>query len=191
MNHNKIAEQLHYLSKTRSYTAFHSQEEREGICQGCDGDFCRERVHDAHKCIYEALSVGATAIYDLTALLEVEQRKNAELLARAEAAEKMAKEREILALQLLGYTYDMPRLRELLCATQEGRCVVFKFGIGSTVYRAWIRPDGRCPYISADIVRTVKDMLNAEEWDNAYHTYQEAEKALKECGKGVDNQNSG
>lgn len=92
---------------------------------------------------------------------------------------------------VLGDTYDLGRLRELVQADREGRCVVFKFGIGSTVYRAWIRPDGSCPYISADIVRTVKDMLNAEEWDNAYHTYQEAEKALKECGKGVDNQNSG
>lgn len=92
---------------------------------------------------------------------------------------------------ILGDDYDLDRLRELLEADRDGRCVVFKFGIGSTVYRVWIRPDGSCPYISADIVRTVKDMLNAEEWDNAYHTYQEAEKALKECGKGVDNQNSG
>ena len=92
---------------------------------------------------------------------------------------------------ILGDTYDLDHLRELVEADREGRCVVFKFGIGSTVYRAWIRPDGSCPYISADIVRTVKDMLNAEEWDNAYHTYQEAEKALKECGKGVHNQNSG
>lgn len=92
---------------------------------------------------------------------------------------------------VLGDTYDLGRLRELVQADREGRCVVFKFGIGSTVYRAWIRPDGSCPYISADIVSTVKDMLNAEEWDNAYHTYQEAEKALKERGKGIDNQNSG
>lgn len=87
VNHNKIASQLDYLSKTRSYTSFHSKEERERICQGCDGNFCRERVHDAHKCIYQALSTGSTAIFDLTALLEVEQTKNAKLLVRAEAAE--------------------------------------------------------------------------------------------------------
>lgn len=55
--------------------------------RGCDGDFCRERVHDAHKCIYQALSIGSTAIFDLTALLEVEQTKNAKFFARAEAAE--------------------------------------------------------------------------------------------------------
>lgn len=79
MNHNAIAAKLGYLANTRSYTAFHSQEERERICQGCDGDFCRERVHDAHKCIYRALLVGATAIYDLTAQLEAERRENEEL----------------------------------------------------------------------------------------------------------------
>lgn len=125
MNHNKIAAQLGYLANTRSYTAFHSQDEREHICQGCDGDFCRERVHDAHKCIYRALLVGATAIYDLTAQLEAERKNNADLLARAEKAEKAAKRLEVLALKLLGlYSYDMERLREILDADMSGRCAI-------------------------------------------------------------------
>lgn len=80
---------------------------------------------------------------------------------------------------ILGDTYDLDRLRELVEADREGRCVVFKFGMGSTVYRTWVRPGGKCPFVSAHLIKTVDDLVNAEKWSNAYATREEAEQALR------------
>lgn len=144
-----------------------------------DGGKWRMRIGDTE---YSGKEVDRIAAYEETGM------EPEDILSAMDMAKLACALHELNKYKELG---DLASLRELVQADRDGRCVVFKFGIGSTVYRTWIRPDGSCPYISVDIVRTVKDMLNAEEWDNAYHTYQEAEKALEECGKGVDNQNSG
>ena len=80
---------------------------------------------------------------------------------------------------ILGEDYDLDRLRELVEAEREGRCVVFKFGLGSTVYRAWVRPDGSHPFVSGEKMNTVRDLVNAESWSDAYKTKEAAEAALK------------
>lgn len=80
---------------------------------------------------------------------------------------------------VLGEDYNLDRLRELVEAEREGRCVVFKFGLGSTVYRAWVRPDGSHPFVSGEKMNTVRDLVNAESWSDAYKTKEAAEAALK------------
>lgn len=80
---------------------------------------------------------------------------------------------------ILGNDYSLYRLRQLVEADRDGRCVVFKFGMGSTVYRTWVRPGGECPFVSVHLIKTVDDLVNAEKWDNAYATREEAEQALR------------
>lgn len=90
---------------------------------------------------------------------------------------------------ILGDDYDLERLRELVEADRDGRCVVFKFGLGSTVYRTWVRPDGRHAFVSEEKMNTVKDLVNAELWNDAYKTSEAAEAALKresKVPKGID-----
>lgn len=82
----------------------------------------------------------------------------------------------------LGKGYDADRLRKLVEADREKRCVEFKFGLGSTVYRAWVQPDGSHPFVAEERMNTVNDLLNAENWTNAYTTYEAAEAALKTVG---------
>lgn len=91
-----------------------------------------------------------------------------------ELAERLAAIEDIL-----GNEYDLARLRELVEADRDGRCVVFKFGMGSTVYRTWVRPDGSCPFVSAQLIETVEDLVHAEKWSNAYATREEAEQELR------------
>ena len=57
-----LIDQLRYLADSPSYTAFHSQEERESVCRQCSGEFCNEKVQDAHLCMYETLSQAAAAL---------------------------------------------------------------------------------------------------------------------------------
>lgn len=84
---------------------------------------------------------------------------------------------------ILGDDYDLEKLRELLEAKRDGRCVVFKFGMGSTIYRTWVRPDGSCPFVSAQLMDTVEGLVNAERWSNAYATREAAEQALRGISK--------
>lgn len=84
---------------------------------------------------------------------------------------------------ILGDDYDLEKLRELLEAKRDGRCVVFKFGMGSTIYRTWVRPDGICPFVSAQLIDTVEGLVNAERWSNAYATREAAEQALRGISK--------
>lgn len=98
-----------------------------------------------------------------------------------------AKKRAIRASEIeaiLGDNYDLGRLQELVEADRDGRCVVFKFGIGSNVYRTWIRPDGSHPSISVEKMATIQDLVNAETWPNAYKSCEAAEEALKGVMKG-------
>lgn len=71
------------------------------------------------------------------------------------------------------------RLRELVEADRDGRCVVFKFGLGSTVYRPWVTPDGIHSLVTEEKMDTVQDLVDAELWRDAYKTSEAAEAALK------------
>ncbi len=84
------------------------------------------------------------------------------------------------------FGHPLERMRELIEADREGRCVIFKFGIGSTVYRTWVRPDGSHPFVSENKMENVGDLLNAEMWRDAYRTREAAEKALEEMERNRD-----
>lgn len=79
--------------------------------------------------------------------------------------------------QLLGVTPD--RLRELAQADKEDRCFVFSFGLGSIAYRIWVHPSGSPGFVTEHKMSKLKDLINAETWDNAYSTRAEAEAALR------------
>lgn len=81
---------------------------------------------------------------------------------------------------ILGDEYDLDRLRELEQADKEGRYVVLKFAPGSKVYRVWFNPrDGKF-FITEHIMQSKEMCLEAELWNDAYKTREEAEKALEE-----------
>lgn len=72
------------------------------------------------------------------------------------------------------------RLVELAKADQEGRCVVLKFAPGSKVYRDWFNPSNGKLFVTEHIMKSKEMCLEAELWDDAYKTREEAEKALEE-----------
>ena len=81
---------------------------------------------------------------------------------------------------ILGDEYDLDRLRELVQADREGRCVVLKFAPGSKVYRVWFNPSNGKFFVTEHIMKSKEMCLEAELWNDAYKTREEAEKALKE-----------
>ena len=92
-------------------------------------------------------------------------------------------ERLKLLEDVLGDNYDLDRLRELVQADWEGRCVVLKFAPGSKVYRVWFNPrDGKF-FVTEHIMKSKEMCLEAELWNDAYKTREEAEKALEEMEK--------
>ena len=81
---------------------------------------------------------------------------------------------------ILGDEYDLDRLRELMQAEREGRCVVLKFAPGSKVYRVWFNPSNGKFFVAEHIMKSKEMCLEAELWNDAYKTREEAEKALEE-----------
>ena len=57
-----IVADLRYLADSPSFTSFHSEDERAGICEKCNADFCYHEDGDASWCIYEALARAANEI---------------------------------------------------------------------------------------------------------------------------------
>lgn len=92
-------------------------------------------------------------------------------------------ERLKLLEDVLGDNYDLDRLRELVQADWEGRCVVLKFAPGSKVYRVWFNPSNGKLFITEHIMKSKEMCLEAELWNDAYKTREEAEKALEEMKK--------
>ena len=92
-------------------------------------------------------------------------------------------ERLKLLEDVLGDNYDLDRLRELVQADWEGRCVVLKFAPGSTVYRVWFNPSNGKLFVTEHIMKSKEMCLEAELWNDAYKTREEAEKALEEMEK--------
>lgn len=80
---------------------------------------------------------------------------------------------------LFGNDYDLDRLKEIVEADKENRCIVHKFVIGSTVYRLWVYPDGTKPFITENKINNIQDLINAESWTDVYKTKEEAEAALR------------
>lgn len=72
------------------------------------------------------------------------------------------------------------RLVELAKADREGRCVVLKFAPGSKVYRVWFNPSNGKFFVTEHIMKSKEMCLEAELWNDAYKTREEAEKALEE-----------
>ena len=72
------------------------------------------------------------------------------------------------------------RLVELAKADREGRCVVLKFAPGSKVYRVWFNPSNGKLFVTEHIMKSKEMCLEAELWNDAYKTKEEAEKALEE-----------
>lgn len=67
---DRLIDQLRYLADTPSYTAFHSEEERQSVCEECSGEFCNEKWKDASRCIYSALSKAADTLVKNQAKIE-------------------------------------------------------------------------------------------------------------------------
>ena len=72
------------------------------------------------------------------------------------------------------------RLVELAKADREGRYVVLKFAPGSTVYRVWFNPSNGKLFVTEHIMKSKEMCLEAELWNDAYKTKEEAEKTLRE-----------
>lgn len=88
-------------------------------------------------------------------------------------------ERLKLLEDVLGDNYDLDRLRELVQADREGRCVVLKFAPGSKVYRVWFNPSNGKLFVTEHIMKSKEMCLEAELWNDAYKTKEEAEKAVE------------
>ena len=104
-------------------------------------------------------------------------KKICELWGKAEGQDASCYDdscKETLA-DILGDDYDLDRLHELVKADRDKRCVIFKFGLGSAVYRVWVRPDGSHPFVSAENMSTVNDLVNAESWTDSYASREAAE----------------
>lgn len=103
-------------------------------------------------------------------------------------AEQLAQALNITPAELLGWHElnqykelgDLDRLRELAQADREGRCVVLKFAPGSKVYRVWFNPSNGKLFVTEHIMKSKEMCLEAELWNDAYKTKEEAEKALEE-----------
>ena len=78
------------------------------------------------------------------------------------------------------YGISETRLRELVQADREGRCVVLKFAPGSKIYRVWFNPSNGKLFVTEHIMKSKEMCLEAELWNDAYKTREEAEKALEE-----------
>ena len=117
-------------------------------------------------------------------------RQLREELARAtaerDAAQRLLAEHSgVVGMKKVTTCFGCPldRVLELVTADKERRCIIFRFGIGQTVYRAWIRPDGTHSFVSEEKLKSVQDLINAELWSDAYKTREAANAALAKSVK--------
>ena len=147
----------------------------------------RERAEEAEKQRDAALKDLKCANSDRGRWKLISETLNDRVDALESAIEKTTRERDA-ARELLGessgltvpceistcFGYPLEEVRELLEAHRRGKVHVFKFGLRSYVYRAWVHPSGNAAFITDHWIETIQDLANAEMWDNAYATYEEA-----------------
>ena len=86
---------------------------------------------------------------------------------------------------ILGGGYNLDRLRELVQADREGRCVVLPCKVGDTVYRV-VTPTPGPPLLSEMKITTMKqaaslvNLVGKHKLVSYYLTREEAEAALRE-----------
>lgn len=136
------------------------------ICSAGMGDAPTEYLYGEHA--------DRLAAYEDTGLEPCDYSAMAHALEQAERAREDLTE----MIRQIGAT-GLDRLRELAQADKEGRCFVFSFGLGSIAYRIWVHPSGSPGFVTEHKMSTLKDLINAETWDNAYSTRAEAEAALR------------
>ena len=143
----------------------------------CGENFCSyaykcDKVHD-RSCPYLAIMDRLFA-YESTGLEPQEIARIVDEYGhghtlRTHAAERLELIREI----------PTDRLRELVEADREGRCVVLKFKPDTFVYRAWPGVGKRPPFVTAHYLDTMDACIEAQLWNNAYQSDEAAEAALK------------
>lgn len=110
----------------------------------------------------------------------------ARVTAERDAAQRLLAEHSgVVGMKKVTTCFGCPldRVLELVTADKERRCIIFRFGIGQTVYRAWIRPDGTHSFVSEEKLKSVQDLINAELWSDAYKTRKAANAALAKSVK--------
>lgn len=159
-----------------------------------------QRLIDANKILYhqvwesgsmEPTNEAVALMSDVQAMptidpetLPIVRQLRAELArvtAERDAAQRLLAEHSgVVGMKKVTTCFGCPldRVLELVTADKERRCIIFRFGIGQTVYRAWIRPDGTHPFVSEEKLKSVQDLINAELWSDAYKTREAAEAAL-------------
>ena len=112
-----------------------------------------------------------------------ERLENGAINVKYASQHETAIHRLVTIEDILGDEYDLDRLRELAQADREGRCVVLKFAPGPKVYRIWFNPSNGKLFVTEHIMKSKEMCLEAELWNDAYKTKEEAEKALEEMEK--------
>ena len=143
------------------------------------------------KGLNKGLNIARSAIRNVDAVtpinpetLPIVRQLRAELarvkVERDAAQRLLAEHSGVVGMKKVTTCFGCPldRVLELVTADKERRCIIFRFGIGQTVYRAWIRPDGTHPFVSEEKLKSVQDLINAELWSDAYKTREAANAAL-------------
>ena len=80
---------------------------------------------------------------------------------------------------VIGLEYDLDRLRELVEADRDGRCVILRFKPGMFVYRVWPRCDRRkFPFMTSYYLDCKEACIEAQLWNDVYGSEEAAKAAL-------------
>lgn len=134
--------------------------------------------------MYDCLQYGVDATEGILALLHAAAVQAAEMRGRLAPIE-----------DILGYDYDIDRLRELVEADRDGRCEIHKVKDGETVYSIFAYVNDLCPkksngkpfnpiaqYTVDDFTR---NMVDREFGKTVFLSYEAAESALRDRNGGT------
>lgn len=80
---------------------------------------------------------------------------------------------------ILGDKCDLDRLRELVEADRDGRCIILRFKPGMFVYRVWPRCDRRkFPFMTSHYLDCKEACIEAQLWNDVYGSEEAAKAAL-------------
>lgn len=80
---------------------------------------------------------------------------------------------------ILGEEYNLDRLKELVEADKAGRCEILRFAPDTEIYRVWPGVGRRPAFMTAHYAPDKNFCIEAQLWNNAYSTREEAEAALE------------